>query len=116
MVEVDKVYAQDRVRSAQLSRSLTFLVVAHLPLLTLQLVLMTWMTHFKGVFALFTDAKKVRGSPGRSLPESSWTAAYERSELVDDNGHVWVRLDTVHASFWKNLDTQHSQWHPPWEL
>ena len=29
----------------------------------------------------------------------------ERTELVDGNGHVWVRLDTVHGSFWKNLDT-----------
>ena len=39
---------------------------------------------------------------------SSWTpAAYERTELVDDNGHD--------GSFWKNMDTQHSQWHPPWE-
>ena len=27
-------------------------------------------------------------------------------------GGVWVGLDTVHGSFWKNLDTQHSQWHP----
>ena len=40
----------------------------------------------------------------------------ECTELVDDNGHVWVRLDTVHGSFWKNLVTQHSQWHPPWEV
>ena len=32
----------------------------------------------------------------------NWTL---RSELVDDNGHAWVRLDTVHDSFWKNLDT-----------
>ena len=78
---------------------------------------------FQGVFShSFTDAKKVRGftrqvTAGVVVDTSSWTpAAYERSELVDDNGHVWVRLDTVHASFWKNLDTQHSQWHPPWEL
>ena len=38
----------------------------------------------------------------------------ERTEMVDDNGHAWVRLDIAHGSFWKNLDTQHSQWHPPW--
>ena len=94
-----------------------FLVVAHLPLLTLQLGVDDVDDSFQGVFShSFPTQKKCEGSPARSLPESvvdtsSWTpAAYERSELVDDNGHVWVRLDTVHASFWKNLDTQHSQW------
>ena len=35
--------------------------------------------------------------------------------MVDDSGRVWVRLDTVHGSYWKNLDTQLSQWHPTWE-
>ena len=38
----------------------------------------------------------------------------KRTELIDDNGHVLVRLDTVHGSYWKNLDSQLSQWHPPW--
>ena len=41
-VENFKVYSQDRVPQ-------------HLPLLTLQLLLMTWMTRFKFFFALFSD-------------------------------------------------------------
>ena len=39
----------------------------------------------------------------------------ERITFVDAHDHARVRMDTVHGSYWKNLDTQHSQWHPPWE-
>ena len=74
---------------------------------------------FQGVFQTFPRNKKSarvtwQVTAGVVMDTSSWTpAAYERSELVDDTGHVWVRLDTVHGSCWKN--TQHSQRHPPWE-
>ena len=39
----------------------------------------------------------------------------ERTEMVDDNGHAWVRLDTARSSYWQNLDTGYTQWRPPWE-
>ena len=39
----------------------------------------------------------------------------ERTSMVDDNGHAWVRLDTARGSLWQNLDTGHQQWRPPWE-
>ena len=76
---------------------------------------------FQWVFRTFPRNKKRarvtrQVTAGVLADASSWTpAAHERTELVDDKGHVWVRFDTVHGSFWKNLNTQHSQWHPPWE-
>ena len=39
----------------------------------------------------------------------------ERTSFVDAHGHAWVRLNTLNGSYWRNLDLQHSQWHPPWE-
>ena len=39
----------------------------------------------------------------------------ERTSFVDAHGHAWVRLDTLHGSYWRNLDLQHSQWHLPWK-
>ena len=39
----------------------------------------------------------------------------ERTEMVDDIGHAWVRLDTAQCSLWQNLDTGHQQWRPAWE-
>ena len=39
----------------------------------------------------------------------------EGTQMVDDNGHAWVRLATAWGSFWQNLDTWHTQWRPPWE-
>ena len=39
----------------------------------------------------------------------------ECTEMVDDNGHAWVRLDTARGSLWQKMDTGHQQWRPPWE-
>ena len=39
----------------------------------------------------------------------------ECTEMVDDNGHAWVRLDTALGSLWQKLDTGHQQRRPPWE-
>ena len=39
----------------------------------------------------------------------------ERISMVDADGHTWVRLDTARGSYWQNVDTEHTQWHPPWE-
>ena len=100
------------------------------------LVLAARMRRFNGFFALFPDFKKsarvTRQVSARVVADTSSSslgahqmalsrvAAHssppgERTELVYDSGHVWVRLDAVYGSFWKNLDTQLSQWHPPWE-
>ena len=51
----------------------------------------------------------------RAGPAAHSRPSDERTTFVDDHDHAWVRMDTVHGSYWKNLDTQHSQWHPPWE-
>ena len=80
----------------------------------------------EGVFRTFPRVKKSPklGSHSGSelLPESSPStlsahqmATDECSEMVDDNGHAWVRLDTARGTFWQNLDTGHQQWRPPWE-
>ena len=116
-VEDFKVLAQDRIRQRHL-------------LLSLQLVrMMTRMSLVKGFFRV---RKKCEGDPAlecvpRHVSSSTLSAHQmapgssavlgsqdERTEMVDDNGNACVRLDTVHGSFWKNLDTQHSQWHPSW--
>ena len=87
----------------------------------------------EGVFRTFPRVKKSPklGSHSGSelLPESSpstlsahqmapsgllWSQD-ECTEMVDDNGHAWVRLDTARGSHWQNLDTGHQQWRPPWE-
>ena len=76
------------------------------------------------VFRTFPRVKKSPklGSHSGSelLPESSPStltthqmATDECSEMVDDNGHAWVRLDTARGSLWQNLDTGHQQWRPP---
>ena len=87
----------------------------------------------EGVFRTFPRGKKSPKLGSRSgselLPESSpstlsahqmapsgllWSQD-ECTEMVDDNGHAWVRLDTARGSLWQNLDTGHQQWRPPWE-
>ena len=69
----------------------------------------------EGVFLTFPRVKKSPklGSHSGSelLPESSPSTL----SVVDANGHAWVRLDTARGTFWKNLDTGHQQWRPPWE-
>ena len=83
-------------------------------------------TLVKGFFRTFPRVKKSPklGSHSGSelLPESSPStlsahqmAIDERTSMVDANGHAWVRLDTARGTFWKNLDTGHQQWRPPWE-
>ena len=51
----------------------------------------------------------------RAGPAAHSRPSDERTASVDAHGHAWVRLDTVDGSYWRNLDLQHSQWHPPWE-
>ena len=34
---------------------------------------------------------------------------------VDDNDDAWTMVDNAHGLFWLNLNTRHSQRHPPWE-
>ena len=88
----------------------------------------------EGFFALFPERKSAKVGPhsGSELsadfdpstlsahqmaPGSSTVLGSqdERTEMVDDNGHAWVRLDTARGSFWQNPDTGHQQWRPPWE-
>ena len=51
----------------------------------------------------------------RTGPSAHSRPSDERTSFVDAHGHAWVRLDTLNGSYWRNLDLQHSQWHPPWE-
>ena len=51
----------------------------------------------------------------RAGPAAHSRPSDERTTFLDAHDHAWVRLDTVHGSYWRNLDLQHSQWHPPWE-
>ena len=39
----------------------------------------------------------------------------ERTSTLDANGHAWVRVDTAQGSYWWNIDTRQTQWHPLWE-
>ena len=85
------------------------------------------VTANQGVFRTLPELKKKSpklGSHSGSelLPESSPStlsahqmATDERTSMVDANGHAWVRLDTARGTCWKNLDTGHTQWRPPWE-
>ena len=90
-------------------------------------------TLVKGFFGLFPELKKspkVSPHSGSELsadfnpstlsahqmaPSGLLWSQDECSEMVDDNGHAWVRLDTARGSLWQNLDTGHQQWRPPWE-
>ena len=62
---------------------------------------------------------RVRGAHSHS--SSSELSAHQMAPFddgttwVDDNSDAWTLLNTAHGSCWKNLDTQHTQWHPPWE-
>ena len=51
----------------------------------------------------------------RAGPAAHSRPSDERTTFLVAHDHAWVRLDTVHGSYWRNLDLQHSQWHPPWE-
>ena len=131
---VFKVFSQDSVqqrcrplRNAVLSGlwSRSWILVCLVEVLQ-RLLRVLVNTLVKGFFGLFPELKKVRSwarARGRKLlPESSPStlsahqmAPDECSEMVDANGHAWVRLDTARGTFWQNLDTGHQQWRPPWE-
>ena len=51
----------------------------------------------------------------RAGPAAHSRPSDERTTFLDAHDHAWVRLDTVHGSYWRNLDLQHSQWQPTWE-
>ena len=93
--------------------------------------------HFHGFSRTFESAASAT-SPSPIVPASgsSWTrAAYDQDEVffMDDAGREWIKTSErtwvdVHgqqswllverrgeAPYWWNLDTQHTQWLPPWE-
>ena len=45
----------------------------------------------------------------RAGPAAHSRPSDERTTFLDAHDHAWVRLDTVHGSYWRNLDLQHSQ-------
>ena len=77
----------------------------------------------QGVFHTFPRPQKSATVTSQSSANlgahssSSTSSAYGLRHWVDeDTGDVWTLLtDAAQGSWWLNLRTYHSQWHPPWE-
>ena len=78
-------------------------------------------------FRTFPQLKKSARVSAHSSTElgahstSSTLSAHQMAHLdagttwVDGNGDAWTMVNTVHGSYWLNLGSMHTQWHPPWE-
>ena len=83
--------------------------------------------HFQWFFLTFPQLKKSNRVSAHSSAElgahstSSTLSAHQMAHLdagttwVDGNGDAWTMVNTVHGSYWLNLVSMHTQWHPPWQ-
>ena len=63
-----------------------------------------------------TDTRHMGARVPRHVSPSTSSAYGLRSWVDDDTGETWTLLtDPALGSWWYNLRTHRSQWHPPWE-
>ena len=111
-VEVFRVLAQDRVQQRRPQFS------------ALQLMRLTLRMRRFPLFRGSLQSARVVAHSSAELGAHSSSSTLSAQQIapfddgttwVDVNNDVWAFLDTAHGSYWKNLATQHTLWHPPWQ-